>query len=129
MVRFQTRLRRKRHGTSMLAAWWAWWRAPIFLTIIMGVWWFILRPATAPDDFGAAPFQSGLQFGLCGEKDAGLACVIDGDTLYISSGNQARRIRITGYDAPELDGACEACLLYTSPSPRDKRQSRMPSSA
>ena len=28
------------------------------------------------------------------------------------------------------DGAGEAdCLLYTSPSPRDKRQSRMPSSA
>ena len=26
-------------------------------------------------------------------------------------------------------GALEACLLYTSPSPRDKRQSRMPSSA
>ena len=24
---------------------------------------------------------------------------------------------------------CNACLLYTSPSPRDKRQSRMPSSA
>ena len=24
---------------------------------------------------------------------------------------------------------CTACLLYTSPSPRDKRQSRMPSSA
>ena len=27
------------------------------------------------------------------------------------------------------DGPCIACLLYTSPSPRDKRQSRMPSSA
>ena len=27
-----------------------------------------------------------------------------------------------------LCGAC-TCLLYTSPSPRDKRQSRMPSSA
>ena len=26
-------------------------------------------------------------------------------------------------------GAARACLLYTSPSPRDKRQSRMPSSA
>ena len=26
-------------------------------------------------------------------------------------------------------GGAEACLLYTSPSPRDKRQSRMPSSA
>ena len=25
--------------------------------------------------------------------------------------------------------AIETCLLYTSPSPRDKRQSRMPSSA
>ena len=27
------------------------------------------------------------------------------------------------------DEAVKACLLYTSPSPRDKRQSRMPSSA
>ena len=27
------------------------------------------------------------------------------------------------------DGKCSICLLYTSPSPRDKRQSRMPSSA
>ena len=26
-------------------------------------------------------------------------------------------------------GHAKACLLYTSPSPRDKRQSRMPSSA
>ena len=30
---------------------------------------------------------------------------------------------------PELGGESTACLLYTSPSPRDKRQSRMPSSA
>ena len=28
-----------------------------------------------------------------------------------------------------LGGDLEICLLYTSPSPRDKRQSRMPSSA
>ena len=28
-----------------------------------------------------------------------------------------------------LQGNLEFCLLYTSPSPRDKRQSRMPSSA
>ena len=27
------------------------------------------------------------------------------------------------------DGSSTTCLLYTSPSPRDKRQSRMPSSA
>ena len=29
----------------------------------------------------------------------------------------------------DLFNAENACLLYTSPSPRDKRQSRMPSSA
>ena len=29
----------------------------------------------------------------------------------------------------ETLGAVNTCLLYTSPSPRDKRQSRMPSSA
>ena len=29
----------------------------------------------------------------------------------------------------ELAGVVEACLLYTSPSPRDQRGSRMPSSA
>ena len=37
-----------------------------------------------------------------------------------------------GGDAPLvalLAGQDETCLLYTSPSPRDKRQSRMPSSA
>ena len=34
--------------------------------------------------------------------------------------------RVHGWDEPhEID----PCLLYTSPSPRDKRQSRMPSSA
>ena len=35
------------------------------------------------------------------------------------------------YRQLETDGVVEAmaCLLYTSPSPRDKRQSRMPSSA
>ena len=30
---------------------------------------------------------------------------------------------------PSKDWECHCCLLYTSPSPRDKRQSRMPSSA
>ena len=32
-------------------------------------------------------------------------------------------------DVSEIAGGCDACLLYTSPSPRDKRQARMPSSA
>ena len=30
---------------------------------------------------------------------------------------------------PGKGGSAGGCLLYTSPSPRDKRQSRMPSSA
>ena len=32
------------------------------------------------------------------------------------------------YDEPDLDES-ESCLLYTSPSPRDRTRSRMPSSA
>ena len=35
---------------------------------------------------------------------------------------------LSGIYKPEK-GAVYLCLLYTSPSPRDKRQSRMPSSA
>ena len=33
------------------------------------------------------------------------------------------------HNAPKLIEKYNDCLLYTSPSPRDKRQSRMPSSA
>ena len=34
------------------------------------------------------------------------------------------------FDIKRLQNACnEVCLLYTSPSPRDMRRSRMPSSA
>ena len=36
-------------------------------------------------------------------------------------------ITSTGVDVPII--VITTCLLYTSPSPRDKRQSRMPSSA
>ena len=32
-------------------------------------------------------------------------------------------------DLNNICDECKDCLLYTSPSPRDKRQSRMPSSA
>ena len=34
-----------------------------------------------------------------------------------------------GYQSQTTKSRLNACLLYTSPSPRDKRQSRMPSSA
>ena len=38
-------------------------------------------------------------------------------------------IRDKGTKKFRFDKLVESCLLYTSPSPRDKRQSRMPSSA
>ena len=37
--------------------------------------------------------------------------------------------RNTIYHENKMVNQYEGCLLYTSPSPRDKRQSRMPSSA
>ena len=39
------------------------------------------------------------------------------------------RLEITLTSAPLRTELNMSCLLYTSPSPRDKRQSRMPSSA
>ena len=37
--------------------------------------------------------------------------------------------RLANVECHSLWMRCDSCLLYTSPSPRDKRQSRMPSSA
>ena len=51
--------------------------------------------------------------GMCGDEQWRLA------TWDIDQG-----LRISGSDT-----VIEACLLYTSPSPRDRQKSRMPSSA
>ena len=51
----------------------------------------------------------------------------------ITSGDPAQAIvgviEFIGSVGAVVGGPCGPCLLYTSPSPRDKRQSRMPSSA
>ena len=47
-----------------------------------------------------------------------------GEDLYPTLQAKAARL---GYGL--IKNHCMICLLYTSPSPRDKRQSRMPSSA
>ena len=77
-------------------------------------------------------------------EDDGIRCCYHGwrfdvdGTLLEAPGQgveaQARlreRVKLGAYPAFEYKGLVFAylCLLYTSPSPRDKRQSRMPSSA
>ena len=49
------------------------------------------------------------------------------ESILASLGSEAVTLKL----AREILNSCKApfCLLYTSPSPRDKRQSRMPSSA
>ena len=47
-----------------------------------------------------------------------------GGGLFVTNNAEARL-----YNVVVTDNSSETCLLYTSPSPRDKRQSRMPSSA
>ena len=48
-------------------------------------------------------------------------------TLYLDSLDEAQRTKTSyAFNDPELT---RCCLLYTSPSPRDRQKSRMPSSA
>ena len=57
----------------------------------------------------------------------------DDDNVYLTSGNDNLALhRVLGDGSSgQLDhiGFFIACLLYTSPSPRDRTRSRMPSSA
>ena len=74
---------------------------------------------------------------------AAVKLTIDGKTFSAREGETVLEVaRREGIDIPALCheegmaawGACrlcmvEVCLLYTSPSPRDRQKSRMPSSA
>lgn len=106
MARFRSPLRRKASAKrSGIGSWWMIWRMPVLLLIVMAVWWFAIRPNTAQPEWVEVPHS----FAICGageERQAG--CVVDGDTVVIGFGTAQRRIRLTGFDAPELDGACEA---------------------
>ena len=50
------------------------------------------------------------------------------DSLRVVENNRILWMNLTG-SGNETAAHVQDCLLYTSPSPRDKRQSRMPSSA
>ena len=45
------------------------------------------------------------------------------------SGGRAGRAAARAEEAPKREPYIKRCLLYTSPSPRDRQKSRMPSSA
>ena len=79
------------------------WRVPALALIVMLAWWFIIKPIA--QEQGWVEVAHGFAF--CGEGPRERGCVIDGDTVFISDGSAQRRIRLTGFDAPELDGACE----------------------
>ena len=66
--------------------------------------------------------------GISSEEDSD----VEKDELYdeaVAFVAQSRRASISAVQRRLRIGYNRACLLYTSPSPRDKRQSRMPSSA
>ena len=76
------------------------------------------------EQFSSRPLENHcLRFVFFDLEEAGLF----GSTAYVKS--------LTGESQPvgfvniDIFGYGDTCLLYTSPSPRDKRQSRMPSSA
>lgn len=82
---------------------------PALALIVMVIWWFAVRPVVSEQGF--VPVTA--TFALCGEGARGegtraSGCVIDGDTVFLGPFAQKRRIRLTGFDAPELNGACEA---------------------
>ena len=70
----------------------------------MAVWWFAVRPVVSEQGWVLVTES----FALCGEGMRADGCVIDGDTVFLGFGPNQRRIRLIGFDAPELDGACEA---------------------
>ena len=57
-----------------------------------------------------------------------VASLADGSATFFDGGPLGEVDVLLG-GAPGFRDGGTVCLLYTSPSPRDKRQSRMPSSA
>lgn len=80
------------------------WLGPALVLALVAAWWWGLRPII--DEQGWVTVTDPVS--VCGDERRTPICAVDGDTLVVGSGPQRRRVRLTGYDAPELDGACEA---------------------
>lgn len=97
--------RRRNSRRQRWLTWWVLWRIPVLLLVIMLAWWFLYRPWAASQ---AEWTKVEYSFDICGTPGRGFACVSDGDTVTLGYGSTARRIRLTGFDAPEIDGQCPA---------------------
>ena len=80
------------------------------------------------DLLGAGSGEGLVQVGIVGrgpfEVPFGVFVDREGDRVVVVC------VKVVFENSPDaIDDQGEGCLLYTSPSPRDKRQSRMPSSA
>ena len=75
----------------------------------------------------------GQIFGLLGPNGAGKSTIMNILTGYLAP--TSGEVKVAGFSLPEQAQQAKACvgylpcLLYTSPSPRDPKTSRMPSSA
>ena len=90
--------------------------------------WFDTNPDVKVVVVGGAgrAFSAGADLGTFqGQPEGDLRAAADQGRLMAEAVESMRAVTIAA-----IQGWCVGgCLLYTSPSPRDKRQSRMPSSA
>ena len=75
----------------------------LLLGVLLGVWLFVEDRVRPAGDW----VRVETRFELCG-PGPNSACVIDGDTVRYGHLQGDRRIRLTGFDAPEMSGACAA---------------------
>ena len=83
--------------------------------------WIETTGRSEEDAIAAALFQLGLD-----RDDVSVEVLERAKSGFLGFGGNPAKVRVS-YEVP--DGDAPACLLYTSPSPRDMRRSRMPSSA
>ena len=97
-----------------------------------------LNGATNPDRYSQDVLNQSANDGvnfLCVQVQAEMDCANGGEQVALdnTASNQDATFIVTpvidGVDQAPVTQVVSACLLYTSPSPRDVRSSRMPSSA
>ena len=80
-------------------------------------------------EFDAAAFQSGLNTALAGEQPRLNEEQIAMTIQQFETDMKAKQEAMQSAQQEMLSAQSADCLLYTSPSPRDRTRSRMPSSA